>query len=48
MVLKDEYLDKERMTYEKQRAEELFGETVTIIPFEGNHEMNIKLIQGFV
>lgn len=40
----DEYLDKERITYEIQRAKELFGD-VNIIPFDGKHSVNTNLIK---
>lgn len=40
----DEYLDHERITYETQRAKDLFGE-VTSVPFEDNHKVNVDLIQ---
>lgn len=40
----DEYLDQERRAYETQRAKDLFGD-VTIVPFEGNHKVNMDLIK---
>lgn len=40
----DEYLNDERITSEKKKAFELFGETVQIIPFEGKHEVNKDII----
>jgi predicted esterase len=44
----DEYLNKERIVHETQRAKDLFGESVEIIPFEGKHEVNIQLIKNLV
>lgn len=44
----DEYMNLERMTYEKQRVHELFGNKVTIIPFEGTHIVNVALINSLV
>ena len=44
----DEYMNKERMTYEKQRVHELFGNDVTIIPFDGKHIVNVELINNLV
>lgn len=44
----DEYMNKERMTHEKQRVHELFGNDVTIIPFEGKHEVNVEVINNLV
>jgi predicted esterase len=44
----DEYMNKGRMTYEKQRVIELFGNDVTITPFDGTHEVRVELINGLV
>jgi len=44
----DEYLNDDRMQEERNRAFELFGNTVNIIPFEGKHEVNVDLINGLV
>ncbi len=44
----DEYLNEERITHETQRAKELFGEHLHIIPFEGKHVVNVDLIKGLV
>ena len=44
----DEYLNNERMAYETNRVTELFGDQVTIIPFEGKHEMNVELLNSLV
>ena len=45
---KDEYLDETRIDSEVIRAKELFGNSVSIIPFEGKHEVNTKLINQLV
>lgn len=42
----DEYMNDERMVYEKQRANELFETNVDIISFEGKHEVNMGLINS--
>lgn len=42
----DEYLDVDRMTYEKNRAFELFGNRLTITAFEGKHEVKKEIIQS--
>jgi predicted esterase len=44
----DEYMDGERMIYEKNRAKELFGDAVTITPFEGNHYVNKEIINHII
>jgi len=44
----DEYLDLQRMDYEKNRIHELFGDAVNIIPFEGKHEVNVNLINELI
>ncbi len=44
----DEYLNEDRVLEEKNRAFELFGEAVTIIPFEGKHEVNVDFINNLV
>ena len=45
---KDEYLNNERLVYEQQRIKELFKENVEIIPFDGNHMVNVELINSLV
>lgn len=45
---KDEYLNDERMEYETNRVNELFRNEATIIPFEGVHEVNKRIINGLV
>jgi predicted esterase len=44
----DEYLNEDRMLEEKNRAFELFGDAVTIFPFEGKHEVNVDLITNLI
>ena len=44
----DEYLNEVRMQEERNRAFELFGNNVTVIPFEGKHEVNVDLITRLV
>ncbi|TYB76410.1 alpha/beta hydrolase [Bizionia myxarmorum] len=44
----DEYLNKERMIYEENRAKELFGKRLQIIPFEGKHDVNVDVINKLV
>jgi len=45
---KDEYLNEERIIHETTRIKELFGNNVTIIPFDGNHEVRVDLINNLV
>lgn len=40
----DEYIDDERLRYEHSRAKEIFGEDVAIEMFDGNHMVNIEII----
>lgn len=44
----DQYMNEERISYEKQRIVELFGNDVTIIPFEGKHEVKEELINDLI
>jgi predicted esterase len=44
----DEYLNDERMQSESNRVIELFGNNVTIKPFDGKHIVNVELINGLV
>jgi len=44
----DEYLNEERLKYEKQRFKELFGAAAKIIPFEGKHELNKECLATLV
>ena len=46
--LNDQYLNEERMTAEKNRVLELFRNQVSIIPFEGTHEVNVDLIMKLI
>ena len=46
--LVDEYLNDERMAYETNRIKELFGNEVNIVPFEGNHKVNVDLINTLI
>ncbi|WP_299888002.1 esterase [uncultured Lacinutrix sp.] len=41
----DEYLNADRIMYETKRANELFGNEVNIIPFEGKHVVNVDIIK---
>lgn len=40
----DEYLTEKRIYEETQRAKEMFGEALKIVPFEGKHIVNRELI----
>ncbi|MFD2823758.1 alpha/beta hydrolase [Lacinutrix iliipiscaria] len=44
----DEYLTEERIASETLRAQELFDQTLQIIPFEGKHIVNVELINLLV
>ncbi|MBC2845316.1 alpha/beta hydrolase [Winogradskyella flava] len=44
----DEYLNEERIKTESERAKELFGNRVTILPFEGEHVVNVDYINNLV
>ncbi|BAO77609.1 alpha/beta hydrolase [Winogradskyella sp. PG-2] len=44
----DEYLDEARIKLESKRAKELFGNRVTILPFEGKHVVNVDYINRLV
>jgi len=46
--IEDEYLNEERIAHETKRSKELFGESLDIIPFEGNHIVNVELIKRLV
>jgi len=45
---KDEYLDEARIALESKRASELFGNRVTILPFDGKHVVNVDYIHDLV
>ncbi len=42
----DEYMNEERIIYEKQRVNELFGNEVDIISFNGKHEVNKAILNN--
>ena len=44
----DEYMDDERMVYEKRRVFDLFGNNVDIISFDGKHEVKITLLNNLI
>ncbi|WP_369995333.1 alpha/beta hydrolase [Winogradskyella sp.] len=44
----DEYLDEARIQVETERVYELFGDRVTILPFEGKHVVNVDYINELV
>ncbi len=41
-------MNETRMQYEQQRVHDLYGNNVTIIPFEGTHMVNVELINSLV
>jgi len=44
----DEYLNEERIDYEKTRIMQLFKYNIAIIPFEGKHIVNVELINTLI
>lgn len=44
----DEYLDENRILLESQKAKDLFGHRISIMPFEGKHVVNVEFIDGLV
>jgi predicted esterase len=44
----DDYLNEDRIAYETERTELLFGDNFEVFPFEGKHEVNVKLIHSLV
>ncbi|RZN82897.1 MAG: esterase [Winogradskyella sp.] len=44
----DEYLDKARIEIECQRAHQLFGSRLEILPFDGKHVVNVDYINALV
>ncbi|MFD1063716.1 alpha/beta hydrolase [Winogradskyella litorisediminis] len=44
----DEYLDEARIKIERQRAENLFGNRLDILPFDGKHVVNVDYINNLV
>jgi len=45
---KDEYIDAERMADETERGQELFGNDISVISFDGPHVVNVELIHGLI
>jgi len=45
---KDQYLDAARIEHESERAHALFGDSVSLLPFEGKHEVNVDYINDLV
>jgi predicted esterase len=44
----DEYLNEERMAIERSKAKKLFNDNAEIIMFEGNHKVNVELVNSLV
>ena len=44
----DQFMDDERLAYEAHRALDLFDNDVNIIPFDGNHKVNVELVNKLV
>lgn len=44
----DEYLNEERIAYETEKAQSLFGNNLKILPFEGKHVVNVELINSLI
>ena len=44
----DEYLDETRIKEETKRAHDLFGNNITILPFEDKHVVNVDYINDLV
>ena len=42
----DEYLDKDRIQIETEKATALFGDRVTVLPFTGKHVVNREIIES--
>jgi len=45
---KDEFINDERMQSEQSRVKELFGNKAKVIEFDGNHKVNVELINALV
>lgn len=45
---KDPYMDEDRLQSEKIRLNELFPKNLSVIPFEGVHEMKASIIESLV
>ncbi|WP_225037162.1 alpha/beta hydrolase [Winogradskyella sp. SM1960] len=44
----DEYLDENRIQLETDRARSIFGNKLTILPFEGKHVVNVDYVNDLV
>lgn len=44
----DEYLDESRINTEIEKAQNLFGEQLEILPFYGKHEVNVQMITSLL
>ena len=44
----DEYLDADRIAQESERAKSLFGDRVSILPFNGKHVVNVDYINALI
>ena len=44
----DEFLDEARIANESERAKELFGNRLSILPFEGKHIVNVDYINNLI
>ena len=44
----DEYLNDERLNYEKRRFKELFGDSAMITSFKGKHELKKECLATIV
>jgi len=44
----DEFLNDEHMRHETNRVFDLFGNDVSVVPFDGKHIVNVDLINGLV
>ncbi|WP_299114226.1 alpha/beta hydrolase [uncultured Winogradskyella sp.] len=44
----DQYLDEARIEIERQRAHELFGNRLEVLPFDGKHIVNVDYINALV
>ena len=44
----DEYLNEDRIKHEVEKAEDLFGKNLNIIPFDGKHVVNTDIIKNLI
>jgi predicted esterase len=44
----DQYLDADRIALESLKAEALFGDRVTVLPFDGKHVVNVDYVNDLV